>query len=285
MDILISTNGKKHSQGAIRFAGKLLKAFHPSITLMHVRTSEKEPVEREDGDSVLRKGKDILQKAGIDKVSLQLKKAQSIAPAIIQETHKKPYDLLVMGSRGASDIIPGVSQYLLGDVPREVILGVEISTLTVPEDRSLEKILICVDGSIASKKAVEFWGNLQKRTNVKGMALNHRRIVLLNVIPELYQRFNEFLGPLAESQLEVLETLPGKRTQYLYDAKEMLKNYGIDAEIRLREGDIAEEILQEAERNYDLVLMGRSASKRRAFGTHSRRVVERAKIPVFVIKQ
>jgi len=283
MNILICTNGKKHSQEAIRFTGQLFQVEKPKVTLFHVANS-RGTESRDKEKEILQQGEKILLESGISRVTFQIKKAENVASSIVQEVEQSKYDLLVMGSRGVSDIIPGVSQYLLGDIPREVVLQADISSLTVPEPKSPEKILIAIDGSDATQRILHFWGNLEKNYRKLHAGSQKHRIVLLNVIPELYERFSDLLNPIAESQLQTLETLPGKRTQYLYDAKELLKSYEVDAQIRLREGDVAEEMLKESERDYDLIILRRSSRKKYALGPYAKRIVEESKIPVLIMK-
>jgi len=286
MNILICTNGKKHSNEAIQFAGELFRVEKPKITLLLVGMSgaSRRKEERRREKEILAQGVKILRELGIQKVAFKLRQGKIPALLIVQEVQRGEYDLLVMGSRGVSDIIPGVSQYLLGDIPREVILQTNISSLTVPEPKPLEKILIAIDGSDATQKILHFWGNLEKRYRKSDPSWQKHRIVLLNVVPELYERFSDLLNPVVESQLQALETLPGKRTRYLYDAKELLKIYEIDTQIRLREGDVAEEILKESERDYDLIIISRSSRKKYALGPYAKKIVEESKIPVLIMK-
>jgi len=281
--ILICTNGKMHAQEAIRFVGEMFGVQDPEITLLYVEAKE-QTEDKEIGKEIFKKGVAVLHKLGIIHVQTMERQAETIAGGIAEEIQEGSYDLLVIGSRGSSDTIPGVSQYVLGDVPREVILETDISTFTIPEPQLLRKILIAVDGSPESKEVVEFWGSIEQEQRKVDSSWNEHRIVLLNVIPELYERFSEFLNPLAESQLEALETLPGKRTQSLYEAKEIIKKYGVTAKIRLREGDVAEEILKESERDYDLIVMRRSSRKKYSLGPYTKRVLEKSKIPVLTIK-
>lgn len=287
MHILLCTNGRKHSNEAIRFAGQLFYVEDPDVTLLHVVVPENATQfkEKKQEQQILQEGVKLLKEVGIQKVNFKLHHAKDIASSIIEETKRGEYDLLVMGSRGASDIIPGVSQYILGDIPRDVILHTDMSILTVPEPKPLEKILIGVDGSGATQGILEFWGSLESKHRKEEASWRSHRIILLNVIPELYERFSDLLGSFVENQLETLQTLPGKRTQYLYDAKEVLKKYDIDAQIRLREGDVAEEILKESERDYDLLIMRKSSRKKYVLGPYSKRVLEKSKIPVLLLKE
>jgi len=202
-----------------------------------------------------------------------------ISDEIIRESREGNYDLLVIGSRGYSEILAGISEVILGDIARYIVQKAQTSVLVVKEPRPLRKVLICTDGSSHAEEAIHFWGRLGIPARPK--------VNIINVVPEIYTRFKDILEPVAKSQLDMLGTLPGKRTQYLYKAKDILGKYGIEAKIKLREGQAAGEILKEAENDYDLIVMGtggRKGDKKDTLGRQARRVIRQAKIPVLAIR-
>jgi len=164
-------------------------------------------------------------------------------------------------------------------IAQYIIQKVETSLLIVKDPRPLHKVLICTDGSPHAEEAIHFWGKLNIPT--------HPKINIINVVPEIYSRFKDILEPVSETQLEMLGTLPGKRTEYLYKAKDILAKYNIQAKVKLREGQAAEEILKEEENDYDLIVMGtggRKGDKKNTLGRQTRRVIRQAKIPVLAIR-
>ena len=67
----------------------------------------------------------------------------------------------------------------------------------------------------------------------------------------------------------------------------MLASSGIDVQMRLREGDAAEEILRESERDYDLIVMGFRGIKESArptLGTQAVKVIQKSMCSVLAWK-
>jgi len=277
MKILICTNRKKHAESAIRFAGNLFGALKPEVTLLYIKIPSQ--IRKKD---FLDKGAEILSKFGI-RAKTKIVTNKSIVQGILEEKRKGNYEMLVLGSRGASDILPGISSKILGDVPSDILEHVSISTLIVKEPEHIDKVLISVDGSLSSEEAVRFWGKLDKTARQENADWHSPSVDLINVIPEFYTRFKDFLGPVSKEHLDILGSLPGKRTEVLYKDKGILKKYGIEAKIKLREGHLTEEIFKEAS-NCDLIVMGRKGHRRATFGHSLIQIVQQAKIPVLVIK-
>lgn len=275
MKILMCTNSQEHAEKAIRFAGSLLKSLDPEVTLL---TVNRETVESSKmNGQPLRRASKILSDFEIIPKTL-VKKGHPVTE-ILKETIHGNYDLLVIGSRGFSDILTSVSEVILGETAQKIISAVETSLFVVKEPKTLNKIMICTDGSPHAEKAIHFWGKLK--------LLPQPRINVVNVIPEIYSRFKDYLEPVSENQLEMFGSLPGKRTEYIYKAKEILASYRLEAKAKLREGYASEEILKEAENDYDLIIMGQRGwknEKKRVLGRQAIRVIRQSKIPVLVIK-
>ncbi len=276
MKILLCTNGKKHVEGAITFSLDLFRRVNPKVTLLYV-----EPLvgKEEPGEKSLESGLKMIHTFH-PKIEVKTKKRKGdVAQEILAESIEGGYDLLVVGSKGVSETIPGVSEFIISDMVDEVIQRLSLSLLVVKEPKPVSKVLACTDGSKSSEGAIRFWGEFKKTIEPK--------VNILNVVSKIYSRFGDFLEPVTEEQLEILQTLPGKRTQYLYRAKKILAKYGIEAKVRLREGDAVEEILREAERDYDLIVMGfrgRKDPTRPTLGRKAIGVIQRSKIPILVIK-
>jgi len=277
MKILMCTNGKKHAENAIRFAGELFGASKPDVILLYVKVPP-----RKAKKDFLDKGAEILSKFGI-KARTKLVTNKSIVQGILEEKRKGNYEMLVLGSRGVSDILPGISSKILGDVPSNILQHISISTLIVKEPAHIDKVLICTDGSAAAEKAVKFWGKLDKTNRQEDVNWRSPSVHLINVIPEFYTRFKDFLGPVSKEHLDILGSLPGKRTEVLYKDKKILEKYGVKVKVKLREGHVDQEILEEGD-GHDLIVMGRKGQRRDTFGHHLIPIVQQSKIPVLVIK-
>ncbi len=273
MKVLMCTNGKKEATDAITFACDLVKNISTEITLLAVREEAASQIE----DKWLDQAEHILEEKGF-KTKKKLRLGDP-ANQIIQECAKGKYELLVIGTCMPLEIVSGVSEILLGDVAIEVIYSVETSVLVVKEKASLNKVMICTDGSPSSLEAINLWGNLK--------VMPQPRINVVNVVPEIYSHFKDFLEPVEEEFMDFLGTLPGKRTQYLYEAKRILEKHNVHAKIKLREGYVGEGILKEAENEYDLIVMGQKGRENRkelVLGRHTREVITKSKISVMIVK-
>lgn len=275
MKILMCTNGQEHAEKALNFAGQLFRYTKPETGIVTVVRRFIHPPKREE--KWLGRAKNILANYDI-RAETKIREGY-ISDEIIRESREGNYDLLVIGSRGYSEILVGVTEVILGEIAQYVIQKAKTSLLVVKEPKPLHKVLICTDGSLHAEEAIHFWGKLN---------LPHQpKVNIINVVPEIYSRFKDILEPVAESQLDMLGALPSKRTEYLYKAKDILGKYAVEAKIKLREGQAAEEILKEAENDYDLIIMGaggRKGDKKETIGRQTRRVIRQAKIPVLAIR-
>ena len=276
MKILMCTNGQEHAEKALNFAGEqLFRATKPETCVLTVTRKLNDPPKTEE--KWLERAKQILDHHDIA-TTTKIREGY-ISDEILRESREGNYDLLVMGSRRYSEILVGVTEVVLGDITQYILQKVETSLLVVKEPRPLHKVLLCTDGSPQAEEALHFWGKLDIPA--------HPKINILNVVPEIYSRFKDILEPVSATQLEMLGTLPGKRTEYLYKAKDILAKYNIQAKVKLREGQAAEEILKELENDYDLIVMGtggRKGDKKNTLGRQTRRVIRQAKIPVLAIR-
>ncbi len=275
MKILMCTNGQENAEKALHFASQLFRYARPEVGTLAVGRVVVDPHRREE--EWLERARTILANYEIQPSS-KIRQG-SISDEIIREADEGNYDLVVIGSRGYSEILAGVTNVSLGEVAQRVIEKTETSLLVVKEPRPLHKVLICTDGSSNAEEAIHCYGKLRLKTQP--------RINVFNVVPEIYSRFRDILEPVAERQLDMLGALPGKRTEYLYRGKDILAQYGIEAKIKLREGQAAEEILKEAENDYDLIMMGiggRKGDKKETIGRQTRRVIRQARIPVLAIR-
>ncbi|MBC7253821.1 MAG: universal stress protein [Actinobacteria bacterium] len=149
----------------------------------------------------------------------------------------------------------------------------------------LEKVLLPVDGSETSRKAVDFAVRLLEGSGCK--------VTLLAVVEEpAYAAFwsdgmiapEVVLPPPEELRLE----LEKRAEAMLVDISSLLKGAGLKVEHRVRFGNAASEILREAEEGgYDLVIMGshgRGVLGGFLLGSVSNRVVHHARCPVLIVR-
>jgi len=267
---------KKHVEGAITFGLDLLKGSHPEVTLLHVQSKGDK---KDSGDEVLKMGQNTIHIFHPNIKVHTKRRTGDIVNEILFEVNSGDYDLLVMGSKGASETIVGVSEFIISDTVQKVIRYSPISTFVIKEPRMMNKVLIFTDGSVSAQKAVTFWAQLNKT--------KEPQVTALHVVPAIYTRFLDVIGPASEQELEFHKNLPSKRTECLNEAHLILTKSDIETKVKLREGDPAEEILEESKQDYDLIIMGFGCEKdvnRSTLGHQAIKVMEHSLVPVLVWK-
>lgn len=122
---------------------------------------------------------------------------------------------------------------------------------------SMNKILVAVDGSTHSKKAVELSIDLAKKWNSKIYLIHVRE---KKNIPEGFKELKykgEKLSIVERKPFSEYFDMVCERDQFLGEAAEILKSAGINVERICIEGDPADEIIKAAKKyNVDLIVMG-----------------------------
>jgi nucleotide-binding universal stress UspA family protein len=172
MNILLAVDGSKNSEWAVDLVRKLPLAKEPNISVMHVVDLERLPgpqippllavhyrrVMREEMKSRLKAADQLTAKAA-SHLQKRWKKVFPVivkghpAERIIRMAKIKKADLVVLGSRGLRNL----SAFLLGSVSQKVATYAPCSVLVVKKKiRGVKNVLLAVDGSSYSKKAVKF---------------------------------------------------------------------------------------------------------------------------------
>ena len=180
----------------------------------------------------------------------------------ILEFSKKDYDLIVMGARGENE----KDAYALGSVTKKVIMHTDCPTLIVKKVSPISSLLVCVDGSENSVKALDYALKLAEKMGSK--------ITLLNV-QELR---------LYESSPKTAEELGDKILSKTLDAVGEKK---IKVDKKLEFGVTSDSIVDVAEKgNYDLIVLGSrglGTVKRFLLGSISDDVSHKAKCSVLIV--
>ena len=141
--ILVPVDGSAHSKKALEFACELAKKFESELRLLHVvqppistqtmavgGSAVTTEVSREDlkeiGRNMIEAAKQVASNHDCTKVETQIE-AGLPAHHILDAAKKHDADLIVMGSRGLSDI----AGLLLGSVSHKVTHLAECSCLTI----------------------------------------------------------------------------------------------------------------------------------------------------------
>lgn len=183
--------------------------------------------------------------------------------------------LVVVGATGKGL----VDRVLLGSVPYRLTHLSPAPVLIVPgEARSIRKILVPVDFSEASRRAVLFAQELGRRTGAT-LELLHAWEPPWSFAPEVMLAIPD---QRTFSMLEYGERAAGAAMKELTTALALK-----DAPARLQQGVPAKVILQAAEQGgFDLIVMGthgRGFFKRMVLGNVAHRVVAGARCPVIVV--
>ena len=150
----------------------------------------------------------------------------------------------------------------------------------------IERVLLPTDGSETAEKAIEFAVQLFGETPC--------RVTLLTVVEEpVYSAFwsDGLIAPevLIPPPEELREELDRRAEEMLAESAGPLRAAGMEVQPKIRFGNTAAEILQEAEEGgYDMIVMGshgRGVLGGFLLGSVSNRVVHHAPCPVLVVRR
>ena len=195
-------------------------------------------------------------------ITVETKILRGIDPAdIIIEFSKKDYDLIVIGARGKNEKDP----YALGSVTKKVIRHTTCPTLFVKKTCSVSNLLVCIDGSENSIRALDYAVKLCEKLGSK--------ITLLNIQE---RRLFDLSSKVAEELGE----------QILSKALGAIKKEELKVDKRVEFGVASDNIVEVAEKgNHDLIVLGSrglGTVKRFLLGSVSDDVSHKAKCSVLI---
>ena len=142
-----------------------------------------------------------------------------------------------------------------------------------------QRILVPLDGSPLSEAVLPHAEKLAQALNVE--------IILLHVEVAPVPEFDSHIPALAPMIEEIKHKLADEKT-YLDQTCSKLESAGVRASYLLREGDVAETIIESAEiMQADLIAMsmhGRTGVLKLLLGSVAEQVVQKSKIPVILIR-
>lgn len=285
MKILVATDGSKYGRWAIEWVGRLPFVMQPTVRVLHVvdvaglrapfliqpviagtERYIKEEIKRlETAAKTTRKeAAALLATLGV-KGTVTVDRGQ--VTATILKHAKRGIGLLTIGSRG----LDALDRFMLGSTSNYAIHHSPCSVLVVKDaPRPLRRILLAVDGSPASGKAVRF---LIRTINPLGEGPDQEPIVatVVHVMPFLkYPELREAGRAIAQRSAD------------------KLAKAGFQVEEAARLGKPADEILTVAkEHKVDLIVTGAKglgAIGRALLGSVSTRVVQHATCSVLVVR-
>jgi nucleotide-binding universal stress UspA family protein len=252
----------------VEFGGLIVELLESQVTLMTVR-SPSQPAQL--GDSVLDQAVEMLPIMP----SKQLVCQGSVEDQILEELQQDAYNLVVVGASQQSKI----EELFFGLITQRLVAQTDVSVLVVSHPRShLKNILLATAGHDASDPTVKAGAKLAQLSGAK-LTLVH----VTGAWPGMYaglSRIEETLPKLLQSETPT--------ARHLRENIDMLRSLGIEAQLELRHGLPAEEIVLAANKHkYDLLVIGASKIKmirRLLLDEVAPQIVNQAPCPVLVVR-
>jgi nucleotide-binding universal stress UspA family protein len=292
MNVLVAMDGSKYGHWALNWVAKLPLISPPNVTALHVLDDAwlRLPFQTKlETQRVEARSERTLKKAAQQLALLKLKGAArkeqgAVAPTILKRAPKRD-GLLVVGSQG----LDALDRFMLGSISTKLIQHASCPVLVVKGGAvSLQRIVLAIDGSEASGKALDFMlAKFQPdRLTGKGGRLPIR-VSVIHVTPP---------RPLAP--FDIGTTIPWTKYRGLKEKEtgrrlveqsvRRLIAAGFKAKPVSLQGNPAEQIMQAASQGHaDLIVMGAKglgAVDRFFLGSVSTRVVQHANCAVLVVR-
>ena len=142
------------------------------------------------------------------------------------------------------------------------------------------KILFCTGGSEKSENAIRAAVDLSKKLGAEATVLS------VGPPPDMIHRLLGAEFRMSEVTIDTDKAVIKNTTKYAESGAKILKKAGINVVAKTARGEIADEILKEAESgDYDLIVVSAKGKPgdRRLLGSNTRKVLAKAKIPVYVV--
>jgi nucleotide-binding universal stress UspA family protein len=236
---LIAVGGLSLDQGAMRLVASVVSALEMEPVLLHVI---KPGGEAETGEQYLEKARDML---GIPSAETLLKEG-TVAGEIQAELDRRNYRLLVLETGGVSPGHPStqLSQKLANRVSLSVLL-------VRPPAGEIKRMLICTSGSPISDGLIRWGLKLAKVTSAQPTVLH-----VASAAPEMYAGL-----PMLTEDLSNLLSRDTPLSSHLKEVAVLAESLGVDAQLELRHGLVAEEITRACDmQDYDFIVIGAAKS-------------------------
>ena len=269
MKVLCAVDGSDFSHWAVEALGTLFHQSLKEVILLHVvdDVQFRQGMKKEGSSQAKIKkvitamnqdGKQLLTQAA-NHAALAINQARTkpfvtirtvlmhghVTNIVTKQAEKRKVDLIVMGSRGLSNI----TGYLMGSVSRKVLTHAPCAVLTVKEPVPAKpKIVIAVDGSNASKRAVSAFHSWIFPGTISLHVLSVVPQFLTDIGPKLLSK-SHAKGLMKPFQLRAKEVTAQYREFFLKEG------YKVTTDIK--EGDPRKVILDQLEsKKSDLAVLG-----------------------------
>jgi nucleotide-binding universal stress UspA family protein len=285
MQVLVTTDGSKYGKWALEWVGQLPLAEAPTVKVLHVVDIGRLRAPFMLQPAVI--GTERYLKAEITKLQAQADRTKHEAArwlksaglkgrvviergpvaATIVKAAKRGVTLTAVGSRG----LDALDRFMLGSVSTHVIHHVSCSVLVVREaPRPIRRVVLAVDGSTASKRALQFLLRAMRPSTGRA-SQGPIRVTVTHAMPFL--KYPE----VQQAGKAVVEECSAKLVRAGYVVEQMPTI-----------GNPADQILKTAETHEaDLIVTGAKglgAVGRFLLGSVSTRVVQHAACSVLVVR-
>jgi nucleotide-binding universal stress UspA family protein len=270
MKILICHDGSEAAERALGLGATLATGCQAEVTLLGIIESQGETNTILDS---LKRGLAVLTGKSV-RTELITRSGQPIEE-IVRQTAETSYDLVIVGAARKGT----TGRFWMSSKSYKIIKEIKPPVLLVAgKVTSIKRMLICSGGKTYIESALPLAGQIARAFGAA--------VVLLHVQPEP----PGILAHLPGMGLDV-EALLASSSELginLRHAREMLEATGVKAEVRLRDGAVLTEILQELEQGeYELVVTGSALSRNLrtyVLGDITREIVNRAQCAVLVVR-
>ena len=270
MKILIYVSSRSNSKPAVLFGGLIARQTQSSVTLLAVIENARDLTVAHQALDTARLWIPNLSVDTSVRIGAEIK-------GILEEINRGNYDLVVLKARQAMQI----KDFLTIKIGQRVARQAPISVLVIKRQQpQIKRILICTSGVDVADPVIAMGSWLAQA--------NQARVTLLHVtgaIPSMYTGL-----PKIEEHLPDILQADTPMARHLRQAASVLAEKNVKAELELRHGVVASEILLEAQKgSYDLIMLGASRASANQtgwlMGDVTYQIINDAQCPVLVVRR
>ena len=265
--ILLCTDKSENALAAVSFGGRLAAALEAETTLLSVGRKKDKVLQAEAS------AQQIL--AGFGVTPRPITQVGRAVDEFIHHIQEKPYDLVVIGYRKRS----ALEKVINGCVASRIAHQASTSILIVRSGRpDLKKILVGIGGNGFTRQLSDWAARISVALCAKATLIH-----VDTAPPLMYAGLPEVQQTLSE----LMET-DTPTANALRRAAEILKNAGVESDVKLVHGVAERELLRTAqEGDYDLIILGSSWARpsydRLMLPNVTRNVLLKTRRPVLVV--
>ena len=271
MRILICSDGMPAGDNVTRLGGRVAAACRAETTLLGIA---EQPRDEEPLRQALAAQAESLRAQGI--VPEIVVRAGEPVRQILEQTSTTTYDLVVIGARHTGP----TGLYWRSEKTYEVIKAIPPPVLVaLGQCDELKRFLVCTGGKKFIDEALRLTGKIAAAVGAS--------ITLLHVMAEPPAIYADLVQ--LEEDVDQLLSSGSELGQNLVAEKKDLEALGVKTEIRIRHGNVLEQVFAEVrEGDYDLIVTGSSRARgplrHYIMGDLTRSILNQAECPVLVAR-